>query len=329
MFDNLMSKINQIDLNLVRVFVAVMELRSTTRAGEKLGLSQSAVSHALNKLRQVCDDPLFLRTPSEMHPTPRAEEMAPALRAALHHVELAFGTPDFDPMRSDIQFSIAVTDYVAAAFFPPLMERIRDRGYTVSVALRAINELNIGEELDQGRLHLAVGIFRETAQQFIVDPLARVDYVWVMRQDHPAAKEPFDLETLALWPHLDVRLAERPSSQDIVRYGVTGNTTQYDALLAERGLTRRVGAVTGHLLSVAPLLARSDMLACVPERMAREFAPRYGLVFFPAPYPSDSVTLGLIYHRTLGAHPAAVWLRKELHELAASAPFETAPPPRA
>lgn len=89
-----------------------METRSTTRAGEKLGLSQSAISHALNKLRAICGDVLFIRTPKEMHPTPRAEEMAPSLRAALHHVETAFGTTEFDPGRSTMQFSIALTDYV-------------------------------------------------------------------------------------------------------------------------------------------------------------------------------------------------------------------------
>ena len=109
-----MTDINQLDLNLVRIFVALMETRSVTRAGEKLGLSQSAVSHALNKLRRQCDDILFVRTPTEMHPTPRAEEMARSLRAALHHVDAAFGPPEFDPSKSQIQFSVGLTDVLAA-----------------------------------------------------------------------------------------------------------------------------------------------------------------------------------------------------------------------
>ena len=206
------------------------------------------------------------------------------------------------------------------SFFPPLMERIRDRKFKVSIAMRAINELHIGEELDLGTLHLAIGIFGDAPPRFVVEPLAPVEYVWVMRRDHPAAAAPFGLETLTRFPHLDIRLAERPNEQDIVRHAITGNTARLEALLAEHGLTRRVGAVTGHLLAVPPLIAQSDMLARIPERLARQFAARYGLVYFPPPYPMEPMTLGMIYHRTLGAHPAAIWLRGQLHELGASFP---------
>lgn len=320
-----MNIINSLDLNLVRVFVAVMETRSTTRAGEKLGLTQSAVSHALNKLRAITGDVLFIRTPSEMHPTPRAEEMAPALRAALYHVETAFGPPEFDPARSDMRFSVALTDYVAATLFPPFAERIRDRGLTIGFSLRSLNEVNVTDELDLGTLHVAIGVFRRVPSRFVVDPVAQLDNVWAMRADHPATLAPFDLAALARHPHLDIRLAERPADEDLERNVVTSNPARLDALLAERGLTRRVGGVVGHYLAVAPILARSDMIAFIPAGMARHFRTRYDLVWRAPPYPTEPMDLSLLFHRTLGSHPAIVWLRRELHDLACARSFEAPP----
>ncbi|HUO53368.1 MAG TPA: LysR family transcriptional regulator [Rhodoblastus sp.] len=320
-----MFNLNQLDLNLVRVFVAVVETRNITRAGEKLGLSQSAVSHALNRLRQICNDPLFLRTPSEMRPTPLALGMASRLAAALAEVEAAFGPPEFDPRRSDLQFSIALTDYIATAIFPGLFAQIRDQNLTISVFLRSINELNVSDELDLGRLHLAIGVFRKPAARFLVEPIATFDNVWVMRGGHPAAEAlraqagPLDLETLAKFPHLEVCFAERAGQEDFERDLNIGNVAQLESLLAQKGLKRRIGAVTSHLTSVAPLLARSDMLAFIPSPMAREFARAYGLVAFRPPYPAEPTPLSLIFHRTLGAHPAVVWLRRQLHEHAVAA----------
>jgi len=323
------QSIDRLDLNLVRVFVALMETRNTTRAGEKLGLTQSAISHALAKLRRETGDVLFVRTPNEMHPTPRAEEMAPSLRAALHHVEAAFGPPEFDPASSTMRFSVAVTDYVSASLFPALAERIRDRGSAVGLDLRSLNEVNLTRELDLGTLHLAIGVFPRVPARFVVDPLARLDNVWVMRGDHPAGAEPASLETLARWPHLDVRVAERPDEEDLERNVVTSDPNRLETLLAERGLSRRVGAVVGHFWAVAPIVARSDMLAWIPIGMARQFRASHGLTFFRPPYEVPPMRLSLLFHRTLGSHPAIVWLRGQLHDVAAVEGFETpldAPP---
>lgn len=318
-----MAAIDRLDLNLIRVFVALMETRSTTRAGEKLGLTQSAISHALAKLRRETGDVLFVRAPNEMHPTPRAEEMAPSLRTALHHVEAAFGPPDFDPAKSTMRFSVAVTDYVSASLFPALAERIRDHGSAVGLDLRSLNEVNLTRELDLGTLHVAIGVFPRVPPRFVVDPLVRLDNVWVMRGDHPVAAEPPSFEILARWPHLDVRVAERPDEEDLERNVVTSDPSRLDALLAERGLTRRVGAVVGHFSAVGPFVARSDMLAWIPIGMARQLRDSHGLKFFRPPYETPAMLLSLLFHRTLGSHPAIVWLRDQLHDLAAVEGFET------
>lgn len=300
-----------------------METRGTTRAGEKLGLTQSAISHALASCGGRPATCCSVRTPTEMHPTPRAEEIAPSPRAALHHVEAAFGPPEFDPASSTMRFSVAATDYVSASLFPALAERIRDRGAAVGLDLRSLDDVNLTRELDLGTLHVAIGVFPRVPARFVVHPLVRLDDVWVMRGDHLAAAEPPTLEMPARWPHLDVRVAERPDEEDLERNVVTSDPTRLDALRAERGLTRRVGAVVGHFRAVAPIDARSDMSAWIPIGMARQFRDSRGLTFRRPPYDVPPMLLSLLFHRTLGSHPAIVWLRGRLHDLAATEPFET------
>jgi DNA-binding transcriptional LysR family regulator len=146
-----------------------------------------------------------------------------------------------------------------------------------------------------------------------------------MRAGHPAAATPFDLVALARWPHLDIRLAERPGEEDLERNVVTSNPARLDAVLNERGLARTVGATVGHFLAVAPLLARSDMIAFIPSGMARHFGESHGIVTVPPPYPAEPMQLSLLFHRTLGSHPAVVWLCAQLHELACGEAFETHP----
>src|SRR5712691_11850143 len=103
---------NSLDLNLLRVFDAMIEERSVTRAGERLGLTQSAVSHALNRLRYLLDDELFVRVPDGMRPTPRASEIAPRLREGLLQLQLALAPADFIPEQTDRRFTVACTEYV-------------------------------------------------------------------------------------------------------------------------------------------------------------------------------------------------------------------------
>src|SRR5580700_8656697 len=106
------------DLNLLIVFDAVMQERNVTRAGEQIGLSQPAMSHALNRLRYLLDDELFVRTPTGMAPTPRAETLAAPLRSALSEVRLALEPAQFDPATSDRHFTLAVNNYAAALIVP-------------------------------------------------------------------------------------------------------------------------------------------------------------------------------------------------------------------
>ena len=318
-----MNNIHAADLNLIRVFDALLEERSVTRAGQRLGLSQSAVSHALAKLRLMLSDELFVRGPQGMHPTPRAMELAHPLRAALVQISTALAAPRFDPATAEMTFVVATSDYYIGGLFPRVMARIRHEAPQIRLWLRMFNDLNLVEELDRGTLHLVVGSFGRIPSRFRREPLSPVEMVWIMRRGHPAAKGPLTLETLGRWPHVDTLLSGRASAEPtamqdqegLERSFVTSDPTHLDALLREAGLTRQVGATVPLILAAPPLVAATDMIALVPRSIAETYGDIYDLALFDSPYPRVPTQIDMLSHNTYGAHPAVAWLRGVLHQL--------------
>src|SRR4051812_30365405 len=123
------------DLNLLRVFDVLLEERNVTRAGARLGLTQSAVSHALNRLRYSLNDELFVRGPSGMQPTPRALEMGPQVHAALNQLQAALATPDFDPRPSERRFTVAAGVYACGVLAAPLVSRLAEEAPLSELAI--------------------------------------------------------------------------------------------------------------------------------------------------------------------------------------------------
>src|SRR3569833_1290582 len=157
-----------LDLNLLRIFDVVLEERSVTRAGARLGLTQSAVSHALNRLRYTLGDELFVRGPAGMQPTPRASEIAPRIRAGLAQLQAALAPAEFDPAQSNRCFVIAAGAYVASVLMPAVAARIEAEAPHASIRLRNL-EGPIGEELDTGRCDLAITMFGRTPARFATE----------------------------------------------------------------------------------------------------------------------------------------------------------------
>src|ERR1051326_504497 len=145
----------QLDLNLLRVFEALIEERSGTRAGTRLGLTQSAISHALNRLRYVLDDDLFVRGPDGMQPTERAVEIAPGLRQGLLQLELALAPAEFLPSETERRFTLTCTEYAGSVLVPPLMARLHSEAPHAELRVLPSN-LGVAETLRSGRADLAI-----------------------------------------------------------------------------------------------------------------------------------------------------------------------------
>jgi DNA-binding transcriptional LysR family regulator len=313
-----------LDLNLLRVFDALVEESSVTRAGERLGLTQSAISHALNRLRYVLNDELFVRFPDGMRPTPRAAEIAPRLREGLLRLQLALAPAEFVPERTDRRFTIACGEYVGAVLVPGFVARLRAAAPNAELRIRPSN-LGVAEALLAGRVDLAIGSFRRVPEWFTHKPLFRETRVWVLSADHPAARGELTLERLAELPHLiNAATGEDEHAVDgyVVDHGLERLITRHDAgllqgALAAHGLRRTIGLTTPHFLATLAVVSRSDMAALLPRRLAAAFADAYRLKLFEPPYPSPPFELMALWRREHGNEPAIAWLRTVLHEVAA------------
>ncbi len=283
------------DLNLLIVFDAVMQERSVTRAGSRIGLSQPAMSHALNRLRHMLKDELFVRTPEGMVPTPRAETLAQPLRSALSEMHLALEPAAFDPAASDRRFALAVNNYAAVVLAPPLVAAVSAAAPAVRLDLRPSGTLDVIDRLDRGDLDLALGSMDSPGERFVAAPLLEDPFVIVMRRGHPAGRRTLSAAALAALPHLEIS-----SSRE--------DTGFVDRWLDERGLVRRI-ALRAPYLSAAAILVQSDLVATLSRRIAEEFVRDHPLQLFKPPYESPSVATAMLWHRRLDRHPAHRWLR--------------------
>lgn len=320
-----MHEIHLTDLNLIRVFVAVLEERGVTKASERLRLTQSAISHALARLRDIIGDELFIRGPNGMYPTPRAVELAESFKPALRQIEGAIAGQVFDAETSEIVFSISTSDYITEAIVPYLMERVRRLAPNARCWLRPLSDLNVTEELDRGSIHVAIGAFGKTPSRFVNEPLFTDRNVWLMRRNHPAASGPFGLRELASFPHVDILISDRLSATagatidqgGLERAYITSNPQYIEGLLSAEGLVRKQGATVSHILAVPALVATTDMIAYVPLRFAIRTVRTLPLAWRDPPYHSPPLQISMLSHRTMGAHPGVQWLRRALLESAA------------
>lgn len=319
-----MRDVHNLDLNLVRIFNAVLDERGVTRAAERLHLTQSAVSHALARLREIIGDELFIRGPDGMHPTPRAAELAQSFKPALVQIEAALSEPVFNPATSEIEFSISTSDYITATIVPDLMSRMRKAAPNARCRVRALSEMNITEELDRGTIHVAIGVFGKTPSRFVSEPLFSDQSVWLMRRDHPAARGAFGLRELSLYPQIDILISDQIQAGagatidqgGLERAYITSNPRHIEALLGAEGLVRKVGATVSHILAVPSLVAATDMLAFTPLQFAKRAAKALDLTWREPPYQAPAFQISMLSHRTMGAHPSVQWLRNELIESA-------------
>src|ERR1700692_3931669 len=201
-------KLGAIDLNLLVVFDAIMRDRSVTRAGQRLGLSQPAMSHALTRLRPMLRDELFVRSPNGMMPTPRAEELAAPIRMALDGLQQSLEPVQFEPSKATATFRIAVDNYAAIVLVAPIAAHIARIAPGVALDFRPSGTLNVLELLDRSELHLAIGPPGAQGERFSHRRLLQDQFVVVHRKGHPAAKaKEFSTDRLATLAQLEISSA--------------------------------------------------------------------------------------------------------------------------
>lgn len=290
------------DLNLLLVFDAVLETRSVTRAADRLGLSQPALSHALNRLRWRLKDQLFVRTPDGMAPTPRAELLAEPVRRMLADLQRALAVEVFDPHTAERTFSIAVNNYAAVVLAAPVFSGCRVLAPKVRLNFRPSGTLEVVDLIDRGHLDLAILGRPPSSGRLAVELLLEDQFVAVVRRGHPAAEADLTAETLAETPHLLIS-----SSGDNVDF--------VEQELQARGLNRVVAAETPYL-SAGAVLVQSDMLAVMGRHIAEEFRRAYPIAILPLPVPAPPVRSYLVWHSRFDDDEGHRWLRKLIASVA-------------
>lgn len=300
------NNLSSVDLNLLVIFDALVSERHATRAAERIGLTQPAVSHALTRLRALFDDPLFVRSPRGMTPTPAALTLAPSVRSILDQVQGVLTTGRaFEPASSRRRFTLGLSDYAAFVLLPGLTSRLEVQAPEVSLVVRNTSRgLGLGM-LEDGDVELIAGNFPEPQSHMREALLYEEDFVCAGRADHSALKSGLDLDRYLRLRHLQVSLRGDP-------FGYV------DAELRERGLARTVAVTVGHFLMAPLLVGTSNLVATEPRRLFGPLAGRLDLTIVAPPLEIPPFRVVQTWHARYDQDPGHAWLRGLLQEVGAA-----------
>src|SRR6266481_5115689 len=293
---------NNFDLNLLRVFDAILQTRSVTTAASNLHLTQPAVSKQLNRLRELLDDPLFVRTNEGMAPTPRAEALAGPIRHALsevhHAIERQLG---FDPMTSDRTFRIFLSDLGQTVFLPKLLELIAREAPSVNIHTVQVPPSRMrGVALESGDVDLAVGYFEEFEGSIHQQVLFEEHYVGMVRANHPTIRNTISFEQFLQTPHL----VYQPSGG-----GHSSQESVVDKAFWAAGVERRVAVRVAHTMGITSMVSNTDLLVVVPHRLARACAALVDVTVLELPIDIPKFNIAQYWHERFHTDPGNRWLR--------------------
>lgn len=298
----------QVDLNLLVVLDALLQESSVTRAARRVGLSQSAVSHSLKRLRVLLGDPLLLRTSRGMVPTPRAQQLLAPVHQAVGQVQgvLAPRKP-FDPVLSSHSFTLSMQDTGQAGLLPELMRRVHRKAPGVRLQVHPGIGGFQADELACGTIDVALAIDPALPQGFHSEPVFDITYVSIMRTDHPKLNGPLTPEVFSQLRHVAV-LRDGLVDPDLER------------VFAAHSLDLHLALVLPSLLPVPWVIAQSDLVATVPETLLNLLPTDFPIVRHPPPLPLEATSVFLVWHERTHYDPAHQWLREVIRRTCQQTP---------
>lgn len=290
-------ELKDVDLNLLLVFHQLLMERRVSRVAEKLGLSQPAISNALNRLRRLLGDELFLRTSKGMEPTPYAIQLAEPIAYALSTIHNSLNQrASFDPATSERRFTAGMTDIGEIYFLPKLMDALARVAPHVSVSTVRNTAVNLRDEMEAGHVDIAMGLLPQLKSGFFQRRLFRQRYVCMFREGHALDKPQITLKQFSDAEHVVVVAAG------------TGHS-MVDESIEGKGIHRNVKLTVPHFVAVGHILSTSDMIATVPERYARECVKPFGLKYVTHPVMLPEIGINVFWHAKYHKEPGNQWLR--------------------
>lgn len=300
--------ISRVDLNLLKYLDALLRENSVTRAAEQLGITQPAMSNGLKRLRELFGDPLLIRTSEGMTPSERALELAPLVRQALVQIEqMLLPEEGFRPEQSRRVFRIMTSDYAESTLVPHLVRRLRAEAPNVVLDFLTPSDVSY-EDMDQGRVDMAINRFNEIPQSFHQVTLWKDSFSCLLSRDNPAAQD-FTLENYLAAKHIWVS-----KTGFGVGFGMNpeklGGLGWIDQALLQMGHTRKISIFTRHYQMPALLAMNNDLVATLPSRVAQMQAQDPQLIIKQPPFAIPQFELKMAWSPLLHHNVAHRWLRQ-------------------
>lgn len=292
----------KIDLNLLIAFAVLFREQSVSLAADKLHLGQPAVSGALSRLREMFDDPLFVRSGHRMQPTARAQALHGELMPLLEQLQSAlFQQAEFHPQQANATVTLGMTDWVEMWLMPQLIPALRDAAPGLRLNVVASDPFTDAQRLEGGELDMAISVAQACARWQEREALTQMPFVTLWHPEQITLNNPLSLESYAAQPHLLVTYREASSSQ-------------IDMLLAKQGQRRTVCYTTPHFAALPGLLRQMPALATVPAGLSAGWQRNWGLTASPVPLDVPPIEVAMLWHQRHNSDPALMWLREFIRQ---------------
>ena len=306
-FTRPMAASRSIDLHLLACFDALITERSVTRAAERVGLTQPAMSNALGRMRELFGDALLVRTTKGMAPTPRALELQATVRPALLALTQAFEEPEaFDPGAARLAFTLAVTDYTSSIVVPQLVTALRREAPGIELIVVPPDRARVREWLENGDIDLTLGYYVDLAEGLRAIELFRDSMCCIAAARHPLVRGSIDLATYmaaghAYWGGANAHLF----TMEMVT----------DRALERLGLQRKVALRTSSAAVLAQTVAATDLIGTMARAGAEQYSRQFALQTLGVPFGLEASSVSMVWHERTHRSPGARWLREVIRRL--------------
>ncbi|WP_142781777.1 LysR family transcriptional regulator [Agrobacterium sp. T29] len=296
---------HRIDLNLINVFYAIMIERSVTKAGQRLSMSQPAVSNALRRLRFLFQDELFIKVPGGIEPTDKALNVWPDLQEGLERIKSVSLPLQFEPSQTTQVFNVAVADTLASRIVPAISQRFVVAAPNARLYFQLHSPDKSIDGLEKGKLDCAVGMFVEMPQGLLCETILKDEYVCVMRRNHPLSRIPLTLEAFAAAKHV---LLKQPGRDiGVVDYWLLENTCQRDIVL-----------VVNSAMDALEIVRTTNLLIALPRSFVEALRNANDFVVSRIPVEHPQIDYNLTWHERSKRDPGRVWLRSLIKSIVES-----------
>jgi DNA-binding transcriptional LysR family regulator len=298
-----MSEMRNFDLNLLIAFKHLMEERSVSRSAEKMFISQSAMSHVLQRLRRQLDDPVLIKTPRGMRPTQRALALFDPICAVLKSVENIVQPPEeFSPDSSERRFVIATSDYFEFTLLHRLCETLNKNAGNVELHIKQLGGASAEACIEEEEIDLviALNVVSESTSYLRRETLYHERLTTMVRRDHPD------------FPQTDITLDQFLSSRHLLISHREDGTGLVDDWLEQHGKKRKISVILPNFLSASSIVARTDLILTAPRRVGEHFARLAPVKMMPVPIELSECAATMAWHPLKDKDPAHRWLRQQV-----------------